>query len=161
MAAALREERPDRWRGPGRHAEEERAISASTPRCRFGGATAPATAETEATATTASAANEATATPAAVAACTPTPRRSGASTAAVPSPVDPEMASHVHVLIEDRTQPVLMFALEWCEFCWTVHRLFERLGVSCRTIELDSVAYQAADRGGRVRTVLPGWLQAR
>jgi len=47
-----------------------------------------------------------------------------------------------------------MFALEWCEFCWSVRRLFERMGVPYRAIELDSVAWQAEDSGGRICAVL-------
>lgn len=47
-----------------------------------------------------------------------------------------------------------MFALEWCEFCWAVRRLFQAMGVSYRSIDLDSVPYQANDWGGRVRRAL-------
>ncbi|MBN1240973.1 MAG: glutaredoxin, partial [Gammaproteobacteria bacterium] len=50
--------------------------------------------------------------------------------------------------------PVVMFALEWCEFCWSVRKLFTRLGIEYRSVDLDSVAYQADDLGGRIRTVL-------
>ncbi|HRP88048.1 MAG TPA: glutaredoxin domain-containing protein, partial [Gammaproteobacteria bacterium] len=50
--------------------------------------------------------------------------------------------------------PVVMFALEWCEFCWSVRRLFERLEVPCRVVSVDSVEFQAGDRGGRIRAVL-------
>ncbi|MFW6094408.1 MAG: cysteine synthase A [Pseudomonadota bacterium] len=52
------------------------------------------------------------------------------------------------------TEPVVMFALEWCEFCWSARKLFERLGVVYRSIDLDSVAYQRDDQGGRIRAVL-------
>lgn len=51
-------------------------------------------------------------------------------------------------------EPVVMFALEWCEFCWSVRKLFARLGVACRSVDLDAIAYQADDRGGRIRAVL-------
>jgi cysteine synthase A len=51
-------------------------------------------------------------------------------------------------------EPVVMFALEWCEFCWSARKLFARLGISYRSIDLDSVAYQAGDRGGKIRAVL-------
>ncbi|MBX3706405.1 MAG: pyridoxal-phosphate dependent enzyme [Pseudomonadales bacterium] len=71
--------------------------------------------------------------------------------AAVP---DPEMASWVDAAIHDPGEPVVMFALEWCEFCWTAPRLFERLGIRFRSIDLDSVAYQAGERGARIRAVL-------
>ena len=51
-------------------------------------------------------------------------------------------------------RPVVMFALEWCEFCWSVRKLFARLGVDYESIDLDSVAYQDGDRGGKIRAVL-------
>ncbi|MGH8173691.1 MAG: glutaredoxin domain-containing protein [Rhodanobacteraceae bacterium] len=47
-----------------------------------------------------------------------------------------------------------MFALEWCEFCWAVRRLFARLGIAYRSVDLDSVEYQQDDRGGKVRAAL-------
>ena len=47
-----------------------------------------------------------------------------------------------------------MFALEWCEFCWSVRRLFERLEIPCRVVSVDSVEFQDNDRGGRIRAVL-------
>jgi len=48
----------------------------------------------------------------------------------------------------------VMFALEWCEFCWSVRKLFTRLGISYRSIDVDSVEYQKDDLGGRIRAVL-------
>ncbi|WP_416140493.1 pyridoxal-phosphate dependent enzyme [Halomonas sp. HK25] len=49
---------------------------------------------------------------------------------------------------------VVMFSLAWCEFCWSARRLFDRLGIAYLSVELDSVACQADDLGGRVRPVL-------
>lgn len=49
---------------------------------------------------------------------------------------------------------VLMFALEWCEFCWAVRRLFARLGVDFTSVDLDAVAMQTGDMGNRLRAVL-------
>jgi cysteine synthase A len=51
-------------------------------------------------------------------------------------------------------QPVVMFALEWCEFCWSARKLLRALGVEYTSVDLDSVAFQADDRGGRIRKVL-------
>ncbi len=56
--------------------------------------------------------------------------------------------------IADKDKPVLLFALEWCEFCWSVKKLFERCGISYRSIDLDSVAYQENDFGGEIRKAL-------
>jgi cysteine synthase A len=108
--------------------DEEQSISHSTPMCRFGAAAPPP----------ACAAQPPSVTPAST----------------LPAPVDPEMLAFVQARIADRTRPVLMFALAWCEFCWAVRRLFEQLQVPCETIELDAVAWQAGDRGGRIRAVL-------
>jgi cysteine synthase A len=47
-----------------------------------------------------------------------------------------------------------MFALEWCEFCWSLRRLFARFGIPYRSVDLDSVAWQVEDRGARLRAAL-------
>jgi cysteine synthase A len=47
-----------------------------------------------------------------------------------------------------------MFALEWCEFCWAVRKLFARLGIAYESVDLDSVAFQRQDIGVNVRAVL-------
>ncbi len=47
-----------------------------------------------------------------------------------------------------------MFALEWCEFCWAVRKLFAAHAIPYRSIDLDSVAYQGDDWGGRIRRAL-------
>jgi cysteine synthase A len=49
---------------------------------------------------------------------------------------------------------VVLFALEWCEFCWSVRKLFGQLGIDYRSIDLDSVEFQADDFGGKIRAVL-------
>lgn len=49
---------------------------------------------------------------------------------------------------------VAMFALEWCEFCWAARKLFARLGIAYRSVDLDSVALQEGDMGTRLRAVL-------
>jgi cysteine synthase A len=71
-----------------------------------------------------------------------------------PAPADPGARESVNALIGDRAQPVVMFALEWCEFCWSVRKFFARLGIRYRSVDLDSVAYQRDDLGGRIRDVL-------
>jgi cysteine synthase A len=66
--------------------------------------------------------------------------------------VDPAAQRVVDEIVE--TEPVVMFALEWCEFCWSVRKLFARLGIAYRSVDLDSVAYQSDELGGRIRAVL-------
>jgi cysteine synthase A len=66
-----------------------------------------------------------------------------------------EQASEfVDQVLADQNHPVVLFALEWCEFCWSLRKLFAKLGVPYRSIDLDSVEYQAEHRGGEIRTVL-------
>jgi cysteine synthase A len=66
--------------------------------------------------------------------------------------VDPAAASFVTQVTEE--QSVVMFALEWCEFCWSARKLFTKLGIAYRSVDVDSVEYQKADLGGRIRGVL-------
>ena len=47
-----------------------------------------------------------------------------------------------------------MFALEWCEFCWSVRRMFAKHGIAYRSVDLDSVEYQQGNRGGQIRAAL-------
>jgi cysteine synthase A len=67
---------------------------------------------------------------------------------------DPESVGFVAEALADAGQPVVLFALEWCEFCWSVRRMLARLRIPYRSIDLDSVEYQRADRGGRIRAAL-------
>ena len=81
-----------------------------------------------------------------------------------PAPAPPPAAAPAHAEFDldtrrwvtelIRDEPVVLFALEWCEFCWSVRRLFAQVGIAHRTIALDSAEYQAADRGGKIRAVL-------
>lgn len=71
-----------------------------------------------------------------------------------PEPVDSEAEAWVDEILSEPTTPLVMFALEWCEFCWSVRKLFDRLGVAYRDVCLDAPEFQAGDRGGRIRAVL-------
>ena len=69
-----------------------------------------------------------------------------------PPELDPDAERFVDETIAN--EPVVLFALEWCEFCWSVRKLLARLGVSYLSVDLDSVEYQENDRGGKIRAVL-------
>ena len=71
-----------------------------------------------------------------------------------PEAVTPEARSFVAEAIADSRRPVVMFALEWCEFCWSVRRLFADRKVPYRDISLDSTEYQQGNRGGKIRAAL-------
>jgi cysteine synthase A len=66
--------------------------------------------------------------------------------------LDPEAERFVDETIAN--EPVVLFALEWCEFCWSVRKLFSKLGIEYLSVDLDSVAYQENNRGGKIRAVL-------
>jgi cysteine synthase A len=71
-----------------------------------------------------------------------------------PPPVTQAADSFVSDAIADAENPVVLFALEWCEFCWAIRKLFGELDIPYRAIDLDSVAYQEDDWGGQIRAVL-------
>jgi cysteine synthase A len=79
------------------------------------------------------------------------PAVASAATALEPAP-DEEAERFVARTIAEA--PVVMFALEWCEFCWAVRKFFAALAIPYRSVDLDSVAYQRNDLGGRFRKVL-------
>jgi cysteine synthase A len=103
---------------------EELALSRSTPLCRFDSVTSA-----------------------------PPPAPVAVVAAEVPRlDLDPEAVRFVDKVT--REEGVVLFALEWCEFCWSVRKLFARLGIPYKSVNLDSVEYQSADFGGRIRAVL-------
>jgi cysteine synthase A len=69
-----------------------------------------------------------------------------------PAALDADAERFVDTVVRD--EPVVLFAHEWCEFCWSVRKLFARLGITYRSVDLDSVEYQPGDRGGKIRAVL-------
>ena len=74
--------------------------------------------------------------------------------AAEPPPVVPEAAAFVAEVTADGEHKVVMFALEWCEFCWLVRKMFADYRIPYRSIDLDSVEYQKDDWGGKIRAAL-------
>jgi cysteine synthase A len=68
------------------------------------------------------------------------------------SELDEEAVDFVEEVV--RNEPVVMFALEWCEFSWSVRKLFQHLGIEYHSVDLDSIAYQARDFGGKIRAAL-------
>jgi cysteine synthase A len=79
------------------------------------------------------------------------PRAAGRQPNAPPE-IDPEAAAFVERVVRD--EPVVVFALEWCEFCWAVRKLFTKLSIAYRSVDLDSVAFQAGDLGVKIRAAL-------
>lgn len=98
---------------------DERAISASSPLCRFDRPTAA----------------------------------TSAAPAAVPE-VTPEALAELDQIVNDPASPVVMFALEWCEFCWSVRRLFAAAGIPFRSVDLDGPDWRQDDRAAAMRRAL-------
>ena len=81
--------------------------------------------------------------------------------AVVTAPADAQAEAVLESLLSDPDNPVVMFALAWCEFCWSARKLFAAAGVAVHAVELDAPAWQTDDLGGRVRQALnarTGWV---
>lgn len=81
------------------------------------------------------------------------PSRPAAPAAAAAEP-SAEAVAWFEAAIADPDQPVVLFALEWCEFCWALRKYLAARGISFRSVDLDSVAMQRGDLGGALRPVL-------
>jgi len=68
--------------------------------------------------------------------------------------LNPKAEAFVSDVLKDGEQPVVMFALEWCEFCWSVRKMFDKFDIPYRSVDLDSAAYQKDNWGGEIRNVL-------
>jgi cysteine synthase A len=73
---------------------------------------------------------------------------------AAAQPVPPAAEQFVAKMVSDANHPVVMFALEWCEFCWSVRKLFQEFDIPYRSIDLDSADYQKENWGGQIRKAL-------
>jgi cysteine synthase A len=82
-----------------------------------------------------------------------------------PPPAQPaeqeEVASPTDAALEfldgatnDAKNPVVLFALEWCEFCWSVRKMFAEYEIPYRSVDLDSVPYQENNKGGEIRSAI-------
>jgi cysteine synthase A len=60
----------------------------------------------------------------------------------------------VRNVLADPKHPVVMFAFEWCEFSWSVRKLFAQCGIPFRSIDLDSVEFQEDNQGGKIRAAV-------
>jgi len=69
-------------------------------------------------------------------------------------PLKERAVQFVENAIENDDTPVVIFALEWCEFCWSVKKMLMDADIPFTSIDLDSVAYQKDKLGGNIRAVL-------
>jgi cysteine synthase A len=68
--------------------------------------------------------------------------------------VTPEADAFLDGVLNNPEEPVVLFAFEWCEFCWSVRKMFAAVDIPYRSIDLDSTAYQENDWGGQIRAAL-------
>ena len=61
----------------------------------------------------------------------------------------------------DAENPVVLFALEWCEFCWSVRKMLATYEIPYRAIDLDSVEYQKDNKGGNIRAALRDTINSK
>ncbi len=71
-----------------------------------------------------------------------------------PAAATPEALKELEATVSNPDSPVVMYALEWCEFCWSVRKMMARYGIDYRSVDLDSVEYQVDERGGKLRAAL-------
>jgi cysteine synthase A len=80
---------------------------------------------------------------------------------------EPEVAASEHALKflkdanSDADNPVVLFALEWCEFCWSVRKMFAKYEIPYRSVDLDSVEYQKDNLGGELRAALRDTIHSK
>ena len=73
---------------------------------------------------------------------------------APPLEVEEDARAFLAEVTGDKEQPVVLFALEWCEFSWSVRKMFAHYDIPYRSVDLDSVAYQDGNRGGKIRAAI-------
>ena len=66
----------------------------------------------------------------------------------------PEALDFLEQATHDPDNPVVLFATEWCEFSWSVRKMFAEYEIPYRPIDLDSVPYQQDNKGGKIRMAI-------
>ncbi|GAB2651350.1 hypothetical protein GCM10027193_00730 [Arenimonas aestuarii] len=75
--------------------------------------------------------------------------------APAPTPAADEQARQLlAAAISDPAAPLVVYGLSWCEFGWSVRKLFDALGADFRWINLDDPELLATDLGIRLRAAL-------
>ncbi|WP_415017327.1 pyridoxal-phosphate dependent enzyme [Aestuariivirga sp.] len=74
--------------------------------------------------------------------------------AAVHSQVSERAETFVRTTINDQQNPLVMFALEWCEFCWAVRKFLRAIGVPFVSVDLDGLKLQSDGFSQEIRNAL-------
>ena len=70
------------------------------------------------------------------------------------APAPAEAVRFLEETTHDQDYPVILFALEWCEFCWSVRKMLAKYEIPYRAIDLDAVEYQKDNKGGNIRAAI-------
>ena len=68
--------------------------------------------------------------------------------------LDPAAEAEVDAILAAHQDQVVMFSLEWCEFCWSARKMLAACEIPYDTVDLDSVEFQENNRGGKILDVL-------
>lgn len=71
-----------------------------------------------------------------------------------PAEAPDDAVAFLDEVTHDSNNPVVLFALEWCEFCWSVRKMLAHYEVPYKAVDLDSVAYQEGNKGGNIRKAI-------
>jgi len=68
--------------------------------------------------------------------------------------VTDEARAFVEAAVSATDEPVVLFAHQWCEFCWSVRNMFQAYGIAYRSVDMDSAEMAEGGWGGQVRAAL-------
>ncbi len=68
--------------------------------------------------------------------------------------LDASAIKDVDAMINDDNNPIVLFGLEWCEFCWSVKKMCAAYDIEFRSVNIDALEYQENNRGGKIRAAL-------
>jgi len=71
-----------------------------------------------------------------------------------PVELDPAVVLQVEKLINDTDEPIIMFGMEWCEFCWSVRKMLDKYEIPFISVDIDSVKYDKYNVGQKIREVI-------
>jgi cysteine synthase A len=71
-----------------------------------------------------------------------------------PCVLDDMAIEEVDTFISEKRQPIVMFGLEWCEFCWSVRKMLTKYEIEFVSVNIDSVQYDEDNKGQKFREVL-------
>ena len=79
-----------------------------------------------------------------------------APTAPPPPPSLPAVTAPAEAFVAatNRRHRVVVWSLEYCEFCWTVFKLLDAIGVPYHKVDIDSFEFAEGNRGNQYRAAL-------